>query len=91
MLELNLAAADALRPFSPSAVTDVTGFGLAGHTHELAARSGVRAIIDTGALPALPWALELAEHGVVTGGDRRNREFAGPARRERSDCPRGAR
>ena len=78
MLELNRAAAEALRPFSPSAVTDVTGFGLVGHVHELASRSGVRAVLDAIALPALPGALELAEGGVLTGGDRRNREFAGP-------------
>ncbi|HZN21926.1 MAG TPA: selenide, water dikinase SelD [Gaiellaceae bacterium] len=78
MLELNRAAADTLRPFSPSAVTDVTGFGLLGHAHELAERSGVRAVFDGESLPALPGALELAERGVVTGGDRRNREFAAP-------------
>jgi selenide,water dikinase len=56
----------------------VTGFGLLGHVHELAERSGVRVELDAGALPALPGALELAEAGVRTGGDRRNREFAGP-------------
>jgi selenide,water dikinase len=78
MLELNRAAADALRPFTPNAVTDVTGFGLLGHVHELASRSGVRALVDADSLPALPGALELAEGGVRTGGDRRNREFAGP-------------
>jgi selenide,water dikinase len=78
MLELNRAAADALRPFAPNAVTDVTGFGLLGHVHELAARSGVRALVESEALPGLPGALELAEAGVRTGGDRRNREFAGP-------------
>ncbi len=77
MLELNSAAADVLRPFEPSAVTDVTGFGLLGHAHELAARSGVRAILDAEVLPALPSALELAAGGVRTGGDRRNREFVG--------------
>jgi selenide,water dikinase len=76
MLELNRAAADALRPFGPNAVTDVTGFGLLGHLHELASRSGVRAAIESAALPALPGALELAEAGVRTGGDRRNRDFA---------------
>ena len=76
MLELNRSAADALRAFSPTAVTDVTGFGLLGHVHELAFRSGVRAIVEAEALPALPSALELAEGGVRTGGDRRNREFA---------------
>ena len=77
MVELNMAAADVLRPFEPSAVTDVTGFGLLGHTHELATRSGVRAILDAGALPFLPSALELAAGGVRTGGDRRNRDFVG--------------
>jgi selenide,water dikinase len=76
MVELNRAAAETLRPFAPNAVTDVTGFGLAGHVHELASRSGVRAVLDAEALPALPGALELAEAGVRTGGDRRNREFA---------------
>ncbi len=76
MHELNRAAADALRPFTPNAVTDVTGFGLLGHVHELASRSGVRAIVESGELPALPAAIELATAGVRTGGDRRNREFA---------------
>jgi selenide,water dikinase len=78
MLELNRAVADAIRPFEPGAVTDVTGFGLLGHTVELAERSGVRVILDAEALPALPGALELALRGVTTGGDRRNRDFAEP-------------
>ena len=76
MLELHLAAADVLRRFTPNAVTDVTGFGLLGHVHELASRSGVRAVLEASALPALPGAFDLAEAGVRTGGDRRNREFA---------------
>lgn len=78
MKTLNRAATEALRPYAPSAVTDVTGFGLAGHAHETAARSGVRIVLEAAALPALPGALELAAAGVRTGGDRRNREFAGP-------------
>ena len=78
MLELNRDAADALRPFTPNAVTDVTGFGLLGHVHELADRSGVRVMIDAEALPLLPAARELAARGVRTGGDRRNRDYAGP-------------
>jgi selenide,water dikinase len=78
MRTLNAAAAEALRPLSPNAVTDVTGFGLLGHAHELGSRSGVRVELDAAALPALPGALELAADGVRTGGDRRNREFAGP-------------
>jgi len=76
MTTLNAAAADALRPFEPNAVTDVTGFGLFGHAHEMAERSGVRIVLDADELPALAGALEAARAGVRTGGDRRNREFA---------------
>ena len=76
MTTLNAAAADALRPFTPNAVTDVTGFGLFGHAHEIAERSGVRVQIDADSMPALDGALELARTGVRTGGDPRNREFA---------------
>jgi selenide,water dikinase len=76
MRMLNREAAEALRPFQPSAVTDVTGFGLLGHAHETASRSGVRVVLEAGALPAMTGALEVARAGEVTGGDRRNREFA---------------
>jgi selenide, water dikinase len=78
MVTLNREAADTLRPYEPHAVTDVTGFGLLGHAHEVAFRSGVRIELEADALPALPGAIELAAAGVRTGGDRRNREFAGP-------------
>jgi selenide, water dikinase len=73
---LNRDAADVLRRFEPSAVTDVTGFGLFGHAYEMADRSGVRLVLDSGALPALDGAVEVASEGERTGGDRRNREFA---------------
>jgi selenide, water dikinase len=76
MTTLNAAAADVLRPFSPNAVTDVTGFGLFGHSHEMADRSGVRIAIEAAAMPALEGALDVARRGVRTGGDPRNREFA---------------
>jgi len=78
MTTLGRAAADALRPFDPSAVTDVTGFGLLGHAHEMAGRSGVRIELDASALPFFPGALEQAAGGIRTGGDSRNRDFAGP-------------
>jgi selenide,water dikinase len=75
MTELNDRAAEALRSFEPSAVTDVTGFGLFGHAHEMAERSGARIVLDPAALPALPGALTVAGRGLRTGGDLRNREF----------------
>ncbi|MDX6480143.1 MAG: selenide, water dikinase [Gaiellaceae bacterium] len=76
MTTLNAAAADALRGFAPNAVTDVTGFGLFGHAHETAERSGVRLVLDAEAFPALAGALDAARAGTRTGGDPRNREFA---------------
>jgi selenide,water dikinase len=69
--------AELLRPFEPSAVTDVTGFGLLGHVHETAERSGVRVVLEARTLPLLEGALEVVRAGENTGGDRRNREFAG--------------
>ena len=83
MMELNDRAAEAVRPFEPSAVTDVTGFGLFGHAHEMAERSGVCIVLDPASFPALPGALAVARRGLRTGGDLRNREFvAGAARIE---------
>jgi selenide, water dikinase len=79
MTTLNAEAAAVVRAAGPHAVTDVTGFGLVGHAYELASRSGVRLELDAGALPVIPAALELARAGVVTGGDRRNREYVGDA------------
>lgn len=79
MTELNDRAAEALRGFGPSAVTDVTGFGLLGHAHELAERSGVRIELDWDSLPQLTGALAAAARGVRTGGDARNRDFAAHA------------
>jgi selenide, water dikinase len=79
MTQLNDRAAEALRGFEPSAVTDVTGFGLFGHAYEMAGRSGVRLELDADSLPELPGALTAAAQGVRTGGDARNRDFAGRA------------
>ena len=73
MRRLNAAAMEALRPFEPRAVTDVTGFGLLGHLKELCAASGVGARIRARAPRLLAGAAELAREGSVPGGTRRNR------------------
>jgi selenide,water dikinase len=58
-------------------MTDVTGFGLLGHLHELALASKVSAEIDASAVPAIPGALELLEDDrAVAGGSRNNRRYA---------------
>jgi selenide, water dikinase len=76
MRTLNKDAADVLRVASPNAVTDVTGFGLLGHAHEMAERSGVRIRLESERFPAIDGALDLARKGIRTSGDPRNRDFA---------------
>jgi selenide,water dikinase len=77
MRALNRAAAETLQAMFDEvhAVTDVTGYGLAGHGWEMAQRSGVRIVVDTAQLPAYPGALDAAAAGTRTGGDARNREY----------------
>jgi selenide, water dikinase len=76
MKTLTRDAAAVLAPLEPSAVTDVTGFGLVGHAVEMSDRSGVRLMLEAERLPALAGALEVAAQGERTGGDSRNRAFA---------------
>ena len=64
------------RRSSPNAVTDVTGFGLFGHAHEMASRSGVAFELESERFPAIDGALDCARKGVRTSGDPRNRDFA---------------
>src|SRR3954447_13674049 len=77
MTTLNDRAADQARAAGAHALTDVTGFGLLGHVHELAAASGVAAEIDAAAVPAIDGVLELlATDAAIAGGSRRNRADA---------------
>jgi selenide,water dikinase len=76
MRTLNRDAADLIRTVGPNAVTDVTGFGLLGHAHEMATRSGVRIELEAARLPAIDGALDAARAGVSTAGTRANREYA---------------
>ncbi|MBQ0959994.1 selenide, water dikinase SelD [Ideonella sp. 4Y11] len=54
------------------AITDVTGFGLAGHGLEMARGAGLQAQIDWRAVPLHPGVRALAEQGFVTGASGRN-------------------
>ncbi len=76
---LNRDAARALGSLEggPHAVTDVTGYGLAGHAWEMAERSAVELVIDSSAVPWYDGALRAAESGTRTGGDARNRQYLG--------------
>jgi selenide,water dikinase len=77
MTALNRDAAAAALAAGAHAMTDVTGFGLLGHLHELAAASRVRAEVEAAAVPAIEGALDLlAAESAVSGGARRNAAHA---------------
>jgi selenide, water dikinase len=53
-------------------ITDVTGFGLAGHALEMARGAACRVVLDWARVPLLPGVRELAGQGLVTGASGRN-------------------
>jgi len=71
MGRLNRAASEAMVAVGVHAATDVTGYGLAGHAHEMAAASGADVVLHAAALPLLAGALRLAERGLLSGGAAR--------------------
>jgi selenide,water dikinase len=77
MRGLNRAASEELLALGSAvhAVTDVTGYGLAGHGWEMAERGGVQVVVETDHLRTYPGALDAAARGVRTGGDPRNRDY----------------
>ncbi len=74
MVALNREAARAAVAANVHAGTDITGFGLAGHAHEMAERSGVQVRISMGTVPLLPGAREHAL-GTTFGGLERNQSY----------------
>lgn len=67
MATLNRLAAEAMVEVGVHAATDITGFGLLGHVHELVDASGCVAVLDSGAVPIFERALDYAEQRVVPG------------------------
>jgi selenide,water dikinase len=78
MTTLNAVASAEALAAGVRGMTDVTGFGLLGHLHHLARESGLAALVDAAAVPAIPGVEELLRDGddAVSGGSRRNAEWA---------------
>ena len=76
MLTLNKVTAETLTDRQVHGCTDITGFGLIGHSRELALGSNVTVEIEAAKVPLLPGAVEYAEKGATPGGLRNNRDFA---------------
>jgi selenide, water dikinase len=77
MLTSGRDAAAAMNEFDVLGATDVTGFSLIGHSYELARASRVTIEIESASVPVIEGALELAAAGMLTSGDRTNREYVG--------------
>ena len=71
------AASKAMREAGASACTDITGFGLLGHAYEMAKGSGATLFLESETVPLLPDVIQLIKQGMLTRGDRNNREYVG--------------
>ena len=76
MTTLNKSARDVMVKYHVHACTDVTGFGLLGHTYEMAQGSDVGITLNVDAIDLIPEALDLARIGILPAGMYRNRKFA---------------
>jgi len=78
MLAMNQIACRAMQRVGVHAATDITGFGLLGHSQEMAANSGVGLRFFADALPFLPGAHDYAAKWVFPGGAYNNERFYQP-------------
>jgi selenide, water dikinase len=94
MTKLNREASEAAVRADAHALTDVTGFGLLGHLHEMVEASGLEAEVTAGAVPAIDGVLELLadpDQRAVAGGTRRNRAHAEQFATFSADVPEASR
>ena len=79
MATLNKEAGDAVRRAkNVHACTDVTGFGLLGHSYEMASGSGITIRLHGAALPMMDAARDMAEMGIIPAGAYRNMDYVKP-------------
>lgn len=78
MCQLNAEAGRIAVACGVHGATDVTGFGLAGHAHEMSVASGVELRFDFGSLPSLAGARRYAEAGAISGGLADNMHYFEP-------------
>ena len=85
MCQLNRIGTELSQLDGVNAMTDVTGFGLAGHLRELCEGSGLRARLDFDAVPLLPHVLDYLRQDCSPGGAQRNFDSYGYALGDMND------
>lgn len=70
-------ASKMMQELGANGCTDITGFGLLGHSYELAKASKVTLKLNSKVVPLLPNVLELIEQKMLTRGDKNNRAYVG--------------
>ena len=75
MSKLNRGAAQAMQAVGVKCATDITGYGLLGHAHEIAQASNVTLQFRADALPILDGALDYARQKQIPGGAGRNKLY----------------
>jgi selenide,water dikinase len=75
MTTLNRDASCVFAKAGAHALTDITGFGLLGHLRNMAAASGVSALVWNDLVPVLPAARDYVRNGISPGGTHANRRF----------------
>ena len=75
MGHLNLYAKNAMLEIGVNAATDITGFGLIGHSYEMAKHSGVSIVFNTKEIDYLEEALYLSSIGMVPAGSYNNKHY----------------
>lgn len=88
MCQLNKIGTELSEIDGVNAMTDVTGFGLAGHLREIAEGSSLQARLDFDAIPLLPQVLDYLEKGCSPGGAQRNYDSYGYALGDSSELER---
>ncbi len=78
MLRLNRTAARLAADYRVHALTDITGYGLLGHAHEMAHLSHVRFVLEYAALPWLDGAHLYGQQEIFAGGLWRNHDYYAP-------------
>jgi selenide,water dikinase len=78
MATLNRAAAEIMKKYVVHACTDITGFGLLGHTAEMLEGSGCGIRLESKNIPILPEAVEYAGIGLMPAGAFKNKAFRIP-------------